>query len=267
MRLTRGTDVRRLPFWLHVSRPELGGAASAPIGAAGLHTGNTSGKPSLVSRYRYPDVPAGGAVSSTLRGPEQVFRVTLRRPVANFGVAIIERASGVQVEPRVVAAGNENELTGYPALPVNLNPYLAQFGAPVLAAGAVRPLAGAYDVVFDSTTEDGAGSFTFRYWLDDTRPPTVTLQQPRVSRGTPLVVRVSDAGSGVDPATVKVTVDGTTRAVPLRAGMMRIPTATLKRGPHVLRVQASDYQESRNMENVPPILPNTRVLSVRIVVR
>ncbi len=267
VRLTRGTDVRRLPFWLHVSRPELGGAASAPIGAAGLHTGNTSGKPSLVSRYRYPDVPAGGAVSSTLRGPEQVFRVTLRRPVANFGVAIIERASGVQVEPRVVAAGNENELTGYPALPVNLNPYLAQFGAPVLAAGAVRPLAGAYDVVFDSTTEDGAGSFTFRYWFDDTRPPTVTLQQPRVSRGTPLVVRVNDAGSGVDPATVKVTVDGTTRAVPLRAGMMRIPTATLKRGPHVLRVQASDYQESRNMENVPPILPNTRVLSVRIVVR
>ena len=101
----------------------------------------------------------------------------------------------------------------------------------------------------------GPGSFTFRYWLDDTRPPTVTLQQPRVSRGTPLVVRVNDAGSGVDPATVKVTVDGTARDVRCAAGMMRIPTATLKRGPHGLRVQASDYQESRNMENVPPILP------------
>ena len=35
----------------------------------------------------------------------------------------------------------------------------------------------------------------------------------------------------------------------------------------VLRVQVSDYQESRNMENVPPILPNTRVLDARIVVR
>jgi hypothetical protein len=32
-------------------------------------------------------------------------------------------------------------------------------------------------------------------------------------------------------------------------------------------VQASDYQESRNMENVPPILPNTRVLTASIVIR
>ena len=156
-----------------VTRPALGGATSAPIGAPGLHTGNTRGKPSLVSRYRYPDVPPGGAVSSTLRGPgagvprdaDEAGRQLRRRRSSS-------RASGVQVEPRVVAAGDENRLTGYPALPVNLNPYLAQFGGPVLAAGAVRPLAGAYDVVFDSATAAGAGSFTFRYWVNDTRPPT-----------------------------------------------------------------------------------------------
>ena len=41
----------------------------------------------------------------------------------------------------------------------------------------------------------------------------------------------------------------------------------MKPGKHRLRLQASDYQESRNMENVPPILPNTRVLSAAIVVR
>ena len=47
-------------------------------------------------------------------------------------------------------AGDERRLTGYPALPFNLNPYLRTFGEPVLAAGTILPAAGAYDVVFDS---------------------------------------------------------------------------------------------------------------------
>ena len=267
VRLTHGADVRRVPFWLHVSRPALAGATATPIGKPGVRSGSTSGKPALVSRYRYPDVPPEGVVSATLQGPEQVFRITLTKPATNFGVVVTRRAPGVQVEPRVVVAGDENRLTGYTALPVNLNPYLEQFGEPVLAAGAVRVLPGAYDVVFDSPTAAGAGSFGFRYWLDDTTPPKLTLLQPRVSRGTPVSVRVSDAGSGVDPATVKATVDGRRVSVSLRDGVIRIPTSSAKRGSHRLRVQASDYQESRNMENVPPVLPNTRVLSVKVVVR
>jgi subtilisin family serine protease len=267
VRLTRGADVRRIPFWLHVSRTALAGETTTPMGRPGLRTGSTSGKPALVSRYRYPEVPADGAVSATLQGPEQVFRITLTKPAANFGVVITRRAPGVQVEPRVVVAGDENRLTGYPALPVNLNPYLDQFGDPVLAAGAVRALPGAYDVVFDSPTAAGAGSFRFRYWLDDTTPPTLKLLQPRVSRGTPIAFRATDAGSGVDPATVKATVDGREVSISFRDGVIRIPTSSIKRGTHRLRVQASDYQESRNMENVPPILPNTRVLDARIVVR
>jgi hypothetical protein len=31
--------------------------------------------------------------------------------------------------------------------------------------------------------------------------------------------------------------------------------------------RASDYQEAKNMENVPPILPNTATLRVTVVVR
>ena len=267
VRLTRGTDVRRIPFWLHVSHPALGGETATPIGAPGLHAGSTSGKPALVSRYRYPEVPSDGAVSASLQGPEQAFRVTLKKPATNFGVVITRRAAGVQVEPRVVVAGDENRLTGYPALPINLNPYLVQFGDPVLAAGAVRVLAGAYDVVFDSPTAAGAGSFTFRYWVNDTTPPKLTLLQPRVSRGTPLAFRATDAGSGVDPATAKATVDGRDVSSSFQNGVIRIRTSSLKRGAHRLRVQVSDYQESRNMENVPPVLPNTRVLDARIVVR
>lgn len=267
VRLTRGADVRRIPFWLHVTRPGLADAATAPLRAPGLHTGNTRGRPSLVSRYRYPEVPAGGVVSASLEGPEQVFRVTLTKPAANFGVVIVRRDAAVRVEPRIVSAGDENRLTGYAALPVNLNPYLAQFGQPVLAAGAVRPRAGSYDVVFDSPSAAGAGSFGFRFWIDDVRPPKITLAQTRVRRGTALVARVVDTGSGVDATTLKVTIDGVERSTSLGAGFLRIPTAGLQLGKHRLRVRVSDYQESRNMENVPPILPNTRVLTTTVVIR
>jgi hypothetical protein len=88
-----------------------------------------------------------------------------------------------------------------------------------------------------------------------------------VRRSKPLLVRVADTGSGVDPTTVKVTIDGARRSTTLAAGLLRIRTAGLRRGSHRLRLQVSDYQESRNMENVPPILPNTRVLATTIVIR
>ncbi len=267
VRLTRGTDVRRVPFWLRVARAGLAAAVTVPLRTPGLYDGDTRGKPSLASRYRYPEVPADGAVSAVLQGPEQVFRLTLTRPVANFGVVIVRRDGGARVEPRVVSAGDENRLTGYAALPLNLNPYLAQFGTPVLAAGAVRPRSGTYDVVFDSPTDAGAGSFGFRFWVDDTKPPTVSLERNRVRRGIPLVVRVGDAGSGVDPTTLKVTVDGAARSARVESGTVRIATKALRRGTHRLRLQVSDYQESRNMENVPPILPNTRVLTTTVVIR
>ena len=237
----------------------------------GQHVGDTRGRPARVSRYRYPDIPVGGGVAAVLRGPEQLFRVTLTKPAANFGVVIVHRSKGVLVEPRVVVGGDENRLTGYPALPLNLNPYLAQFDEPVLAAGAVRPLAGTYDVVFDSPTPADAGSYTFRFWINDTRPPAAAIVRARVARGTPITVQATDAGSGVDPATVKATIDGNEASATAGAGTaasrpFTIPTKSLRRGRHRLRFQVSDYQESRNMENVPPILPNTRVLTTTIVI-
>ena len=70
---------------------------------------------------------------------------------------VTSRARGVRVEPRIVHAGDERRLTGYAALPFNLNPYLRTFGDPVLAAGAILPAAGRYDVVFDSPSAARAG--------------------------------------------------------------------------------------------------------------
>ena len=264
--LTRDAEVRRIPFWLRVTRPALESATTTPLARPGTFKGDTRGRPALVSRYRYPEVRPNAGVSTTLAGPEQLFRVTLRKPVANFGVVVTRRAKGVQVEPRVVAAGDENRLTGYPALPLNLNPYLDQFLEPVLAAGAVRPAAGSYDVVFDSPGRKGAGAFTFRYWLNDVTRPSASLLTRRVRTGLTVRVRVSDTGSGVDPDTLAATFDGKLYEATLRSGVVSVTTKGLRPGRHVLRLQVSDFQESRNMENVPPILPNTRVLRTTIVV-
>ena len=38
-------------------------------------------------------------------------------------------------------------------------------------------------------------------------------------------------------------------------------------GKHTVTLSASDYQETKNMENVGPILPNTRTVSKSVAVR
>ena len=263
--LQKRTDTRRIPFWLRVTRPQLGREPAARLAHTGLHEGDTRGRKALVSAYRYPELPGGG-VARPLAGPEQVFRVVLGHPVENFGVVVVAQAPGVKVQPRVVAGADENRLTGYAALPIVLNPYLAGLGDPVLAAGAIRPSAGTYDIVFDSRAKAGAGRFTFRYWVNDTTPPTARLASGTVRNGRPLIVRIADRGSGVDPATVVARIDGKNRNVVYDGGAIRIETRGLAPGRHQLRFQISDYQETRNMENVGPVLPNTRRLTATFTV-
>jgi subtilisin family serine protease len=265
--LTRGADVRRLAFWVRVTAPALP-KPTRILTAPGVYRGTTAGRPARVDSYRYPERPAGAPFATTLRGPEQVFRVRLRRPAANFGVAITSRGRGVTVEPRIVAPGDENRLTGLTALPFDVNPYGRDYGGPVLASGAIAPRAGSYDVVFDSGTRAGAGAFTFRLWIDDRTPPAVTVPVRSVRRGTPLVVRLRDNGSGIEPRSIRIVVDGRTPvSPPFRAGAVRLETAGLSAGTHALRVEVSDVQETRNMENVGGVLPNTRVVRTTFVVR
>src|SRR5262245_46934099 len=83
--LQRGSDRRRIPFWFRVAAPALGAAQATPLKQTGTYQGDTRGRPALVDSYRYPEDPRALGVARTLLGPEQVFRVSLSRPVANFG--------------------------------------------------------------------------------------------------------------------------------------------------------------------------------------
>jgi subtilisin family serine protease len=265
--LSRGSERRRIPFWLIVENAQLG-APSAVLRRTGAYRGDTRGKASRVTGYRFPEQAPG--ISTSMAGPEQVFRVVLERPLQNLGVAITGRASNaVRVDPRIVYAGNEHRLAGYTALPLNNNPYLRNFMAPQRVAGVAFPAAGAYDIVFDSGSPAEAGRFTFRFWANDTRPPTVRLLTPSVRRGGVVRLSVVDAGASVDPSSVIVSLDGrpVSATLSVSRGRLSIRVGALGRGRHRVAVQVSDYQETKNNENQSRILPNTARFSTTFRIR
>jgi subtilisin family serine protease len=264
--LTRGSAMRRVAFWFHVDVPRLGLDRHRTLRRPGVYRGNTAGQPSRVSSYRYPARGLAAGVPTRLGGPEQVFRFTLRRKVANFGVAILGHVRGAHVSPRLVAGDDENRVVGYTGIPANLNPYQA-FGRAEPVVGAVLPDPGVYDFVFDTPTHRKPGAFTFRFWVNDTRPPSIRALGRSTVVGRPLRFAVRDSGSGVDPGSLRVRLNG--RGVPFAfgRGVLSIPTGKLSVGSARVSVTASDFQEAKNMEDVGPVLPNTRTLRTTVTLR
>jgi hypothetical protein len=254
--LARGSDTMRVPFWFRVERPRLRLDRHLSLSRPGIYAADSAGGAARVTSYRYPDIPPGTAPFPVrLPGREVVYRVHIRRPLPNFGVAVLGRSSGVAVEPRIVRAGDENRLAGETALPFESNPYRPSYGQHRLVAGVTRPAPGLYDIVFDTPRGKRSGHFRFRYWQGDTTPPQVRVLGVR---GGALRLAVTDAGSGVDPESLSARVDGDGRATPYSAGVVRISLAGLRAGRHRLVFSVADYQEIKNTENVAAILPNTR---------
>jgi subtilisin family serine protease len=254
--LANGATRRRIPFWLHVERPRLQLDRHTTLVRPGIYRGDTSRGTARVSTYRYPDVPSGdSAFPVRLTGREIVYRVFIRRPVLNFGVAVISRDRGVSVEPRIVRADDENRLAGYTALPFDQNPYRTTYGNHRLVAGVVLAGRGAYDIVFDTPPRGRPGGFRFRFWIGDATPPSVRFLG---IRGGVLELAVTDSGSGVDPTSLTARVDSDVSAVSYSGGRARVSLFAIGTGRHTLTLTVSDYQETKNMENVARILPNTR---------
>ena len=261
--LTRGSDVRRVPFWFHVEVPKLHLDPHRTLTRPGVYRGDTAGGPSRVSTYLFPQRGIAQGVPTRLGGPEEVFRFRLRKPVANFGVAVL---GGAGVSPRLVRNDDENQLVGYTGIPATLNPY-GDFGDPAPVVGAVLPMPGVYDFVFDTPTGRTPGGFTFRFWVNDTTPPTITLRTRKVSVGKQIRLSLHDAGAGVDPGSISVSLGKRKASFSYADGTLSIPTSKTHTGRVPIIVRAADYQELKNMEDVGPVLPNTRVFhaSVKIV--
>jgi subtilisin family serine protease len=263
---TRGSDVRRIAFWFHVEAPRLALDRQQTLRRPGLHHGNTAGRPSRVASYRYPERGLAAGVPTRLGGPEQVFRLTLRRRVANFGVVVVGHAAGVHVSPRLVAGGDENRVVGYTGMPVSLNPYQGLYRAePVV--GAVLPDPGVYDFVFDTPTGGTPGAFSFRFWVNDNSPPSIRLLDRTAVVGRPIRFAVRDSGSGVDPFSLGAKVRSARARFTYSHGVLSVPTSSLAPGTRNVTITASDYQETKNMEDVGPVLPNTRVLDTTVTLR
>jgi hypothetical protein len=160
------------------------------------------------------------------------------------------------VTPRVVVGADENHLAGYTALPLDLNPYRSSYGTSTPIVGAVLVPAGDYDVVFETAPGSAPGPFTFRFWRNDTQPPIVVVSKRLVRGALPISIR--DTGSGVDPGSLQITLDGAAQSAKLRGSLVRLPVTP---GRHRLRIVVSDRQEAKNMEDLGQILPNTADVS------
>jgi hypothetical protein len=96
--------------------------------------------------------------------------------------------------------------------------------------------------------------------VNDVTPPKLRI----TSKAGGITVAATDTGSGVDPSSLLATLDGATVTPRFSHGAFRIRAA---KGSHKLVLQVGDYQESKNMEDVPPILPNTATLRATVNVR
>ena len=220
--LRRGDVVRRVPYAFSVTRPQLTGSRTVPLRVT--QAGNTAtGGEDRARVYRWPTLPFGilsiFGVDPSVNddGKETVYTLDIARQAVNAGV-VVERpalkldvgitallSSNAPIHPWFLSSLDENDVQGYAGIPVNSNGLMPDFLRNVGAAGGVFLPPGRYYVSVDSgrdffTGRSLAGPYRLRSWVNDVRPPNITLITRRISAGRPTIVaRVRDAASGVDP--------------------------------------------------------------------
>jgi hypothetical protein len=281
--LRRGNDARRVPYDFFVGRPGL--AALTPVALKALQTGDTRKGTNRVSVYRWPAEPFGPPASYTgppmdEKGKEHLYVTTLTKNVVNFGVAVQSESAGSLVDPWLLSAPDENTVQGYAGTPVNVNGIMVDYRVDLGAAGAVFASPGRYYFSVDSqsdpvTGKSLAGSYVLRSWVNDLKPPKVTLLTTRVAAGRPTIaLRVTDSQSGVDPFSVAFgygqQLVGAAAFDPL-TGTVLIPipasASQLNAGHPKVLLLASDNQEAKNVNTLGAnALPNTTIKTLAMSV-
>ncbi len=298
--LRRGDVVRRLPYAFRVTRPQLTGSRVIPLRAT--QSGNTATAGENRARvYRWPTSPFsilgifGVDPSVNEDGRETIYSLDIPRQAVNAGVVVVRPRMRIDVDIRSLLSSNapihpwflgsldENDVLGYAGIPINANGSMPDFLFNVGAAGGVFLPPGRYYVSVDSgrdlfTGRSLAGPYVLRSWVNDVRPPNISVLTKRVGAGRPTIVaRVRDALSGVDPHSLTLFFgrEFGTQAGPITydedtgIAVFSIPREAnpLRPGTEFMRVFASDFQETKNIntEGTNPY-PNSRFAGVRMSV-
>jgi minor extracellular serine protease Vpr len=299
--LRRGTDVRRIPYAFSVTRSALGGATVLPLKT--LQVGDTRTGQDLARVYRWPNSPFSilgiFGVDPTVNddGKEKVYALDIPKQAVNAGVVVVRPRPSLDagivsllstnqpIHPWFLSSLDENDVTGYAGIPVNVNGLLPDFLYSIGASGGEFLPAGRYYVAVDSgrdpfTGRSLAGPYQLRSWVNDVKPPAVKLLTTAISSGRPTIAaKVVDAKSGVDPFSLQLffgppqrteQVGATTYDPSTGIATFSIPrdAQPLQVGAQFMRIVAADYQESKNIdvEGSNP-MPNTKFLGIRVQAR
>ena len=246
---------QRIPVWGRVSAGALAKHRRASLTRPGRISRHDRGQPA--ARLALPlsgdperDGRDDGAPRARARFPVPHREARSRTSASSS----LSEARGSRVEPRVVAGFDENRLTGYAGLPVNHNPYIDEFRERVLAAGCSRRLRAS--TRSSSTARPRRARGVHVPVLGQRRDAAVAAAPHRERRAAGIPSSFRDRRRrGRLPESIGITVDGSRARGTLRGGSSAIPTGGLAAGTHRLRVRVSDFQESKNTENVARILP------------
>jgi hypothetical protein len=161
-----------------------------------------------------------------------------------------------------------------------VNPLTFDSGFDVGSAGVQFPRLQRFYVAVDSradefTNRSQKGQYVLKAWVDDLVGPAVRILTTRVTAGRPLIAAVAvDPQSGVDPLSLVINYSGAlvgASAYDPASGLVLfgIPAAapSFKAGKTNLILQASDYQETKNINTVgDAIYPNSTFAQKKITV-
>jgi subtilisin family serine protease len=281
---TRGSDRVRVPYYFRVTLPRIGLAPRGTIKANQL--GDTSKGTSYVDQYRFPTQPFGPPPFYTGKefdedGAESVYTVRVSEHVANAGVAVLASGPNAVVEPWFLGSLSEDDVQGYPGTPVNVNGLTFEYQFDNGAAAVDFPHEGRYFVSVDSRADPYTdlplkGEYLLHSWQNDVTPPRFKVLTKVVTPGRPLIAGIAtDRGAGVDPLSLVLAYKQTLLLAALYdpgTGLVLWPLDGAPRvrvGKTPMTAVASDYQESKNIDQAGNLLPNSvfRNFGLRAVAR
>ena len=269
---TRGSDRVRIPYYFRVTLPRIGLAPRDTIKVD--QTGDTSQGTSYVDQYRYPTEPFGPPPFYSGKpfnedGAERVYTVRVSQHIANAGVAVVATGLGALVEPWFLGSLNEDDVQGYAGTPLNVNGLTFEYLFDNESAAVDFPHEGRYFVALDSradpyTNQPLRGEYLLHSWQNDVTPPRFTILSKVVTPGRPLIAGiVTDHGSGVDPLSLVLAYKQTLLLAALYDPGSGLVLWALDGAPKIgvgktpMLAIASDYQESKNLDQAGNVLPNS----------